>query len=180
MPNCKWTKTETALISDNSERARIHIRYQPPQEYDLRVVAKRESSKGEIDIILPRANDAVSYRLFIPQWMAGFASSQPDGKPNATWCVMPDGAPDNRWTTILRVRNDGIRAYINGKLISHLSPALKKLTTPPEWRLADRTCLGLGSDQKQTAFESIDLIPITGTGKPLTTLQTEGAEHERF
>ncbi len=175
-----WSRKGGELSSDNSVRARIHIPYQPPEEYDLRVNFVHPNSEGEVDILLPRGESAAAFRIFIPDvWVAGFSSEELDNLANPTWCIMPEDKAEGRWSAVLRVRKEGIRAYLNGTLMSKLTPELSQLTVPAAWKLTDGTCLGLGCDQNRTNFKSVDLLPVAGEGKAVTPQRESGEIQNR-
>jgi len=77
----------------------------------------------------PRGKSAVAWQMFLPDKMAGFSSVEDNAnnRPiNHSWCYMPDNADGGPWTAILRVRKDGVMAYLNGRLMSNLPKQLSE------------------------------------------------------
>ncbi len=160
-----WSRKGDELCAVQFGRARIHLPYQPPEEYDLRVNLSRVKGNGAAAIILPRGQSSVTWRMFLPENMAGFSDKTDEKAINHSWCYMPDPMADGSFSAVVRVRKSGVRAYLNGRLMSNLPNNYPKLITPANWQLGDRSCLGVGSDLSETVFHSIQLLPVTGEGK---------------
>jgi len=71
------------------------------------------------------------------------------------------------YTVVVQVRRDGIHAYLNGKLKSSWKTDYRDLGTDVNWGLPDSRFLGLGTYESPTEFRQIDLLEVTGRGRPV-------------
>src|SRR5205823_5812816 len=72
-----------------------------------------------------------------------------------------------RHVSIVQVRRDGVRAYVDGRQISQWKTDYKDFEGPAlVWRL--RTpLLGLGTGQSPTVFHRAEILEVAGKGKAL-------------
>jgi len=71
-------------------------------------------------------------------------------------------------TSLVEVRNDGIKAYLDGRLLITLKKSdCEELNIPSPWKLNNNSVIGLGSYASPTIFHKIELRDVKGKGKPL-------------
>lgn len=71
------------------------------------------------------------------------------------------------YESLLQVRTNGVKAFLDGKLISHWDTDFADASMHRIWTMRDNRLLGLGSFQSPTVFSKIEILEITGNGKPL-------------
>jgi serine/threonine-protein kinase len=163
--NGSWTKEEGALVSPAVPHARIEIPYRPPSAYDFRITFSRREGNDNIQQILTRNG-----RSFV--WEMGgwnnriFALGLVDGletqsNPSSNVMGIKNG---RRYTSTVQVRPDGIRAYLDGRMVLRWITDYSDLRIHDAWRLRDEALLGLGSFKSITAFHAIEVLEVDGKG----------------
>ncbi len=70
-----------------------------------------------------------------------------------------------RYTSIVQVRNTGVKTFLNGQLVSDWKTDYTNINpNVPFWALRDKSILGLGIGGTGTVFHSDDIVEISGNG----------------
>jgi predicted Ser/Thr protein kinase len=156
--------------------ALLEIPYQPPAEYDFRVVFTPLSGNTDVSQVLTR--NGRSCGLFIGALFnkaIGFSlvnDEHVNSRQNPS-CVNFDGLRNNqKYISVVSVRNDGVKAYLNGKLVTQLRTPPDVVSPYPYCRLRDDSLLGVGAYLRTVAFHGMEVLEITGKGRvvPRTTV----------
>ena len=166
--NGTWRITEGALVSGSEAYARIQIPYEPPDEYDFRIVFVRTSGNGDVKQIVSRLGRAMAWSMGVGNnKLFGFGVVH--GKnlgQNATTVESEACLTNGRVTaSTVQVRRRCVKAYVDGKLISQLETDFSDLTLSSRWEMPNRRLLGVGCFGSITEFQKIELLEITGKGK---------------
>ena len=118
-----WTLRDGKLTGAGNVFTRIEIPYEPPEEYDIRVVFKRVSGDRSVSVIGSAAAHQFTWTMGGSQnttcgfeMIGDLGSSDPKNptsKHAKSWLVNGQEA-----VCIVKVRKDGAEAYLDGKLIS--------------------------------------------------------------
>lgn len=161
----KWSFTGTTLVGEKSDkRDRIEIPYQPPEEYDFKVVFMMLDNAGMAGQVIQKSD-----RQFF--WFMGGECSgleQVDGKPyhdNSTTFKGELVKPGQWHECAVQVRNDGITVVLDKKPVMKFKTSYQNLSSYAGWKLRDMSVLGLANHSTKIAFSSIELIEISGSGK---------------
>ncbi len=175
-----WGRKDGGLVSDAARFARLEIPYEPPAEYDFRIVFTRQMGSDVVQILSRSGRSfywdmaADRNRIFGLGTIRGAPAIQipqnPTAQRRATGLV--DG---RRHVSIVRVRQDGVQAYLDGKLLAEWKPASGDLGIIPEWRLRSEGALGLGNWESPTTYHAVQLLEVSGAGKPRPRAQAMGA-----
>jgi len=163
----KWGYNGTVLTGDKGEGCRIEIPYQPPEEYDFKVVFMRVEGKNGVEQILRKGDRGFVW--VIDGW--GTVASGIDyigGKGGDSNPTTFKGTliTNNRWhTSIVQVRNSEVTVLFDGKPIVKYATDYTNFAAYKGWKLRDQTVLGIGHELNNIGFSVIELIEITGTGK---------------
>ncbi|OHE78289.1 MAG: hypothetical protein A2107_05225 [Verrucomicrobia bacterium GWF2_62_7] len=65
----------------------------------------------------------------------------------------------------MEVRNDGLKAYLNGELLAQWKTDYSDMGIVPHWSLPDPTLLGVGSWLTGLVIEKLEVREITGKGQ---------------
>jgi hypothetical protein len=165
-----WKWQDGALVSSDGEFARVELPYQPPPEYDFRVIFSR--STGDLDIvqILTHTGKSFMWGMAIGSRRFGFGTVRGSwltdkDKDNPTLVELEPFDKDRRYTSLVQVRRDGVKAFIDGKLVRDYKTHFDELGPHPGYKLRNETLLGIGTYRGITIFHKVDLIEIGGKGK---------------
>ena len=165
-----WKKEGKALASDDSKLARFALPYRPPEEYDYRVDFTRRA--GDDTVVLHLARGTSHFVLQIACWDNQYcAFDRVDGKgakENST-TIERGIETGRRYTALVQVRKDSVRAYLDGEILTQLATDYTNLSMrKSEWNLADKQGqLGLGSNLSEVVFHSAQVREVTGKGVTL-------------
>ncbi len=162
-----WKFENNKLVSDNTAGARIQISYQPPEEYDYQIVFTRLEGKETVMQILNKSGRSFSW--IMGGWnnsVCGFETVKGrDSNDNPT--TVKSGIENGKtYTSLLQVRNEGIKAFLDGKLISEWKE-FNDMKLGSFWKLRDENALGLGTWLSPTQFHKIEVKEISGKGRKL-------------
>ena len=145
-----------------------------PEEYDLRLRFTKQSGESGIAAILSRGDRSFT-------WHAGantntaFGFGFPGGgnqllASNSTITTVDSCLEVGRlYTAEIAVRNSGVTAYLDGKMISELPADLGDMKTSAHYTLRTPGALGIASYQSAIHFHSVELREITGKARLLRT-----------
>jgi hypothetical protein len=68
-------------------------------------------------------------------------------------------------TSLVQVRNDGLKAFLDGKLIVEYPTTYDELSMHPDGSLRSTKNLGVGAWSSGMTFEKIELVEVTGKGR---------------
>lgn len=164
----EWRLEGKSLISDDTKEARIHIPYEPPEEYDFRINFARKQGEGEVVQFLAKAG-----RLFYWQvgaWdntVMGFGEINGAKANRNPTTVLKKGClkNDQRYVSVVSARRDGVKAYLDSKLISQWKTDYRDLGVAAPWTMRDNRLLGLGSRRSPMIFYRIELVEVAGKGR---------------
>lgn len=166
-----WTLKNGKLTCDAKEAARIEIPYEPPAEYDFRIVFSRLEGSGDVVQILSKnnhsfdwamgssSNSYVGFGVIKNQWVTD------PGSPGGV--AMPGALANGKtYVSLVQVRKDGVKGFIDGKLIKeYKTSSYEEMSPHSSYAIRSTTILGLGSWYSSVAYQKIELVEVTGKGK---------------
>jgi predicted Ser/Thr protein kinase len=163
-----WRREGGMLVSGVAPFARLQIPYQPPEEYDFRVSFVRRAGMGDVNLILNQAG-----RPFL--WVMGafgntvFGFGEIDkmwANANPTTVTAHPCLENGRlYTVVVQVRRNGMRAYLNGKLLAQWRTDYRDVSIDDSWKLPDPTRIGLGTYEGPTEFRRLQVLEKRGKGR---------------
>jgi hypothetical protein len=164
----QWKRQEGGLLMEQTgEEATLELPYQPPEEYTFRVVFVRQSGSANVKQLLTRQGTIFAWTVDHLR-RTGFESvGGSNSHPLAT--TMLDRPLENgrEYTSVVQVRRDGARGWLDGKLVAEWKPEFGALSTYSVWALRNSACLGVGGYQCRALFRRIEVLDISGNGKVL-------------
>ena len=162
----QWNLEEGELFSPRISFGYSELPYSPPEEYDFRIDFTTVES-------VPDVNQIISVNRQAAHWMPGgranqiFGFAMVDGNFDRNPSSHPGSiTPNERHVSIVQVRKDGLKGYIDGNLVSELKRTeFKNLGTLAPLRMRDTTLLGIVSHQCVTRFHKIQVLEISGKGQ---------------
>jgi hypothetical protein len=165
-----WTLKGDALVSDGTEGSRIECPYEPPAEYDFKIVFIR--NEGVLDVFQSLSKNGRSFL-----WTMSSGPHYGFGDYKGRWVAFDDcqggvilssGIVNGKThTAVVQVRKDGVKGFLDGKLIKELKDPYADLQPHDGLRLRKDTVLGVGSYRSPTSFLKIEVLEIGGKGKKL-------------
>lgn len=157
----RWTKSDGQLSTAAAASSRIVLSYQPKTEYDFRAVFTRRSGQHSVALFVPVPGGQTAFDIDAwGQHLAGFQNvggrslQQLDASGQFT---IENG---RKYTALVEVRADKIRALIDGDLIAEQTTARVQFDLPAVWRLPTSASLGLGAYAAETVFHSVEVRPV--------------------
>ena len=163
----KYVMEKGTLVSSGKGQERIEIPYEVPEEYDYQVSFTQKAGKNCIVQIL-----SGNGHPFI--WVMGtgggftFHYIKGAGIGSNKTSVKVAGIKDNkRYTSLLKVRKNGVQAFLDGKLISKWDTDFSDSVAEGFWALRNKKALGVGNADGTVIFHSIEVREVTGKGNVL-------------
>jgi hypothetical protein len=165
-----WKQKGDGVASDNGATARLEIPYEPPAEYDFKVTFIRNEGAADVFLTLTKGGRSFNWVVgILNNSHAGFGLYRGQWFPDNTYAgatTIPNILTNGRtYTTLVQVRKDGVKGYLDGKLIKELKDPYPDLVSHELQRMKSESILGVGSYLSATTFLKMELIEVTGKGK---------------
>jgi serine/threonine protein kinase len=161
----QWKKSDLGVTSDRSLAAKLVIPYQPPEEYDFRIVFTRHDGDHAVAQMLYKGGRGFAWEMGIhPNKAFGFNMVAGRANNNPTTVAGKDLSNGEKHTSIVQVRNTGLVTYLDGALVKEYKTDYKDFAEPYPWKWNSPTTLGLGSWTSSTTFHAVDVLEVTGKG----------------
>ncbi|MDB5333983.1 MAG: hypothetical protein JWP03_5134, partial [Phycisphaerales bacterium] len=136
-----------------------------PKEYDFRIEFTRSKTSGLV--IQNLSKDGIPF-IWVMQdnnYLFLYLKSG-DALSNHTKVKGPGLLKAGvRYTSVVQVRRNGVKAFMNGQLIVDWKTDYKDVNPDvPYWALRDRSNLGIGVGGTDTVIHSADIVEVTGHG----------------
>ena len=161
-----WRKVGGKIYCDGGENAILRIPYEPPAEYDFRIVYFRKSGSCATTQFLCREGANFFWE------MGGYGNAVSDiasirgrginENPTRTALVLHD---NQRYASTVEVRRDRVTVYFDGQKRAEWVPSMGELVTDPGFCVDVPGVLGLGNCESMTAFEVVQVREVSGHGR---------------
>ncbi|MCX6900055.1 MAG: SUMF1/EgtB/PvdO family nonheme iron enzyme [Verrucomicrobia bacterium] len=165
----KWEAAPDGLKATDikSMSQKIQPPYRPPEEYDYRVSFTPMSGNADVAIgLTARGRSFVFYmKKFANDHCLGFEAI--GGKAIAagpTAHRFPHLEMGSRYTVVVEVRKNGLRGYLDDKLVAEWSTDYSDMTAWPVWKFKDDTLPGFGCSLSTVVFQEVKLREVGGKG----------------
>jgi hypothetical protein len=171
-----WVLKDGAVVSDTGAATRFDFRYRPPGEYDLRVEFSRLSGSDGIDTIL--CANGRQFLWTMGGWhntISGFAEvfgKAADANPTTVRASLKNG---QRYSCVLKVRNDGVQAFLDDVLVRSWTTDFDDLAMSSR-RVHRPDTLGISSWESSYAIYSAQVTEISGFGRRVSPTDPLDAE----
>lgn len=163
-----WKLQGDKLVSDASQGARVEIPYEPPPEYDFRIVFVRNDGNSDVFQALSKGGRSFEWTMGAGQNHFGFGIYRSLWVADDPGSIQPGGVVNGKtYTSLVQVRKDSLKGFLDGKLIKELPRPYDDLQPHALLRLRNDSLLGVGSYLSSTTFLKIELVEVTGKGKKL-------------
>jgi hypothetical protein len=176
-----WKVEGGTLVSGMDRNERIQIPYQPPEEYDYRIVFSITDGANTVFQVFSHAGHMAGWIMGgVNNSMFGF--ERIGGKPlreNPTTVRLKNCLEKGRvYTSILSIRRASLKAYLDGRQLAEWKGGYNDAGMHPTWDLPDHRLLGLGTYVTLATFKKIELLEITGKGKVVPHTESTVAKRE--
>lgn len=164
----KW-KREGNEIAVNDNSSRLELPYKPPEEYTFRVDFTPTAGEGTVYLGLTKGK--TSFEFMTGNYQNTSAGFQPiDGlatNENRSG-IKQRNQIGRRHVVIVEVRNDRLKAYIDGQLAREWPTDYHEFTeTKNNFVPRDPSRLAVGAYGTPTIFHRIEVLEYSGSGKQL-------------
>jgi hypothetical protein len=161
-----WRMQDGVLLCESMHLVpKIYMPYIPPEEYDVKMTWSQPTVRHDLNIIMPKAGASAVWMVGGEGGRMAFNVDVPFGEKNPALKTMPGAFVANRkYTTVVQVRNDGLKAFIDGAEVLSYKTDFKDLKPDSYRSLPDPSRLAIGTDDP-TVFHSLEVLEVTGTGK---------------
>ncbi len=161
-----WTIRNGMLVSDATVHARIAVPFLPPEEYDLRFTFSRQLGGDAIGVVLGKGDKLFTFVL--GGWgntISGFGVLGGKTVDNNSTTVKTGLTNGRRYAVTLQVRNDGTKAFVDGKPFTGFTSGYADVGPVPNTELPKGAALGLVTEASPAVFHTLELVEISGPGK---------------
>ncbi|HVR84507.1 MAG TPA: protein kinase [Planctomycetota bacterium] len=166
-----WRKEGGHIYCDGGENAVLRIPYEPPGEYDFRIIYTRVQGRCGTAQFLTREGRNFFWEMGgYGNALSGFALIGGKGSsdnPTKSPLTLRD---EQRYVSVIEVRKDRVTAFVDGKKLSEWLPSMGEFSTDRYWSVDVPGLIGLGNCESQTVFDLVQVRDVTGRGKLRTTL----------
>jgi hypothetical protein len=158
----QWVRGAGTLHSDAGQIAKIQIPYEPPPEYDFRMVFTCAAGFGQASQLLSHGGKSFGFVVgAMSGSLMGIDSIDGKGVSENPTCVRVKTELGRKYTSIVQVRNDGIKAFLDNKLVAEWRTDYHDMSLKKHWVLRDDRHLGFGSLGTSVIFHSLELLPVS-------------------
>ena len=165
-----WHMDNGVLVAEPVEMGRVEFAYQLPEEYDFRIRFTVTHMRSSIAQICCCNGHSFMYQLGSDNVRTGFemVKGAGIGENKATqkkdqWIV-----EGRRYTSVVKIRKDGVAAYLDGQLVTSVKTDYSDMGIWPDWKLSRKNAVGIGQWKDRVRFDTVEIIAITGQGKVLS------------
>jgi hypothetical protein len=161
-----WRIANGDLFTTPVRNARIQLNYAPPAEYDFRVSFTRVDGKSDVDQIVSAGGKQFVWKMDITG-QSLFDTIGAEGRDANPTLLHTPGLVTNgtQHTSVICVRKDRIKAYVDGKLICCRITDFADMNIEENWKLALPQIIGIGFHNCSGLIHSIQIKDVTGQGK---------------
>jgi hypothetical protein len=174
--DAKWTRREGRLVSPKAKMHRLALPYVPPEEYDVRVSFTR--TEGNECFVVDLARNGHPFTWMVAGWVnnvLGFSMVHGKGARDNPYSLKRPNMLENgrRYTAIIQVRSDAVRAYLDGQLASECKAPASEFSPHAVWSVSKSDILGLGANDSVYEVHQLDLLELKGKGQVLSATEIE-------
>lgn len=172
----EWKKSSEELTVSASNGARLVLPVAPAGEYDFRVSFTRKTGVHSVALIFVHGGKQAT--LEVDAWGSHLSGIQNVGgkslRENPTRRENMTLKNGQRYTVLLEVRKDQVRALLDDKEIAAHRTDGRDLSLLNEWSIPARDSLGIGAWDSETVFHSVEVRGV-GDSKLAIAATTPGA-----
>ncbi|HLY09598.1 MAG TPA: protein kinase [Planctomycetota bacterium] len=164
--NGSWKIEQGSLISAREWYGRIQVRYQPPEEYDLRLVVERKDHDEDLIVGLAKGDSQITANLdagHCTYSAFGIQAARADLSPQYNGRLFVENRPT---VLICSVRRKALSVTVDGRKV--LAYAWKgdeaRTLIASQWEIPNRKVLFVGAHGTAFAVHSMLLFPVSGAG----------------
>lgn len=169
-PSDKWVMDKGALQCVRGHGVpKVVLPYEPPEEYDVQFSFMQPKLRNAVGVVLAKNKESFA-------WLVGedaglhcvFSVNKNIKGPDNPTLKTVKGliSPNRKNASTVKVRNDGVKGYVNGRLVVSYKTDFKDMQTSIWHRIRETGQLAIFADDPTTFYE-IKVIEITGKGKML-------------
>jgi len=158
-----WLIKNGELTCIRGKHNRIELPYRPAEEYDFTIEFTRIEGDDVNQVLTHKGRACIWEMGAYDNLICGFdivANRSANENPTTATYAIQNG---RRYTSLVQVRKDGMKAFINGKLISEYKTDWSDVEIYSKWKLRDPMVIGVAT-HSPAIFHRIEVVEITGKG----------------
>jgi len=163
-----WTREGADLKSDGTAFGRIEIPYEPPENYDFKIVFTTKTQRGDVAQLCYGITGAFTWKMgALSNRYAMFEAAANNGDNNESRYLAPPILESGKtYESIVRVRGNLVEGYLNGKRLSRLRLNPTGARAPYSyWVMPHVKTLGVGVWATVATFSTIEIDEIGAQGR---------------
>jgi hypothetical protein len=163
-----WQMDGGRLTTDGQDAARMNVPYEPPEEYDFHIEFIRTAGVGDVCQILSHAGKQFVWTMgaygtchFFANIGGTYVENNPTRVKSTT--LASNGQKHH---CVVKVRKGSVSSYLDGSLVAYHETDYSDFSMPGGWHL-EKGALGVAAWWSATQFNRIELVEVTGHGKPI-------------
>lgn len=160
----EWHKNSDSLSVSAANGGRLSLPVAPRGEYDVRIDFTRKTGQNSVGVVVVHGGRQVAFE--VDAWgmnLAGFQNLDGQSiRENSTRRENMRLENNKRYSLIVEVRNDHLRALLDDREIAKHSTDGSDLSLSDLWTLPDRQQPGLLAWNSETQFHSVDIRSVSG------------------
>jgi len=169
-PSDKWAMDKGTLQCVQGHGVpKVVLPYEPPEEYDVRFSFMQPKLRNAVGVVLAKSKGSFAWLVGNEAGLHCVFSVKGDVKdPGNPTLKTVQGLirPNRKNTSTVKVRNDGVKGYVNGRLVVSYKTDFTDMQTTVWHRIRKTGQLAIFADDP-TVFYEVKVIEITGKGKML-------------
>jgi predicted Ser/Thr protein kinase len=162
----RWKREGDTVLVEGGRPARLRVPYEPPREYDVRLMFTRRAGEHCVSLILTREGRSFILVLEPRGWFGLERVGGEDYTRNPAFVRAAGPLERHRtYTAVVQVRDTGLQAYLDGQPICRWKTDYSDLSMNPGWSLGDPPVLGLGCWDNSTLFHRLEVRELSGPGR---------------
>jgi len=147
---------------------KLKIPYQPPEEYDFRIVFSQAKVRNPVIQVMSKGGKAFVWSVGGTRGRFAFGLKDRLDRDNPLAAERPGlFHPGMKYESIVKVRNGSVQAWVNGRMAFNHKTDYSDLGLGSPWYgVKDESVLTIGCDDP-TTFHVVEVTAITGEGKRL-------------
>jgi hypothetical protein len=171
-----WHKSDATIGCGTFQWARIEIPFEPPQEYDFRIVFRTNGAARGVSQLCFAGGRQFEFVIGgLLNKVSGFGNINGRVVNRTATATTADHwlVAGQRHVSLVKVRKEGVQGWFDNKLVTEHKTNFSDMSIHPHWKLHRTNSIGIGANT-DISVESATVTEISGEGKMLLPAAQSG------